>query len=261
MQPILYRCSLLQLIKKSAFAMLAAEEPTVVYVDEALVVLDKPSGLLSVPGRGPDKQDCLSARVQQRFADALIVHRLDMCTSGLIVMARGPDAQRHLQRQFAQAQVGKGYVAIVQGQPDVMPMQWHCIDAPLRVDWPNRPRSIIDWQNGKPSRTHWRLLDTPQTHAAFRPDFFRPQGAHAVLELAPETGRSHQLRVHLQSMACPIAGDTLYGDTANQQMAPRLLLHAWRLALQHPITGQSMEWLCPADFGLAKKRDAGAACT
>lgn len=167
--------------------------------------------------------------MQQRFADALIVHRLDMCTSrGLIVMARGLDAQRHLQRQFAQGQVGKGYVAIVQGQPAVKPMQWHCIDAAMRVDWRNRPRSIIDAQHGKPSRTRWRLLNAPaiQAHAAFAPDFFRPpdiHGAHAVLEVAPETGRSHQIRVHLQSIGHPITGDTLYGDAANQQMAPRLL--------------------------------------
>ena len=228
-------------------------EIDVVHADEALVVLNKPSGLLSVPGRGPDKQDCLSARVQQRFADALIVHRLDMCTSGLIVMARGLDAQRHLQRQFAQGQVGKGYVAIVQGQPAVEPMQWHCIDAAMRVDWPNRPRSIIDAQHGKPSRTRWRLLNAPaiQAHAAFAPDFFRPpdiHGAHAVLEVAPETGRSHQIRVHLQSIGHPIAGDTLYGDAANQQMAPRLLLHASHLAFAHPGTGAAMAFEWPADF-------------
>ncbi|MDO4796352.1 MAG: RluA family pseudouridine synthase [Brachymonas sp.] len=240
--------------------MAAVEGVTVVHADEALVVLNKPSGLLSVPGRGPEKQDCLSARVQQAFADALIVHRLDMCTSGLIVMARGPDAQRHLQRQFAQAQVGKGYVAIVQGLPAVPAMQWQCIDAPMRVDWPNRPRSIIDWQNGKPSRTHWRVLDAPQTHAALVPDFFRPQVAtgqagseraengYAVLEVAPETGRSHQIRVHLQAIGHPIAGDSLYGDAANQRMAPRLLLHAWRLALQHPLTGEAMAWQCPTRF-------------
>ena len=228
-------------------------EIDIVHADEAIVVLNKPSGLLSVPGRGPDKQDCLSARVQQRFADALIVHRLDMCTSGLIVMARGLDAQRHLQRQFAQGQVGKGYVAIVQGQPAVEPMQWHCIDAAMRVDWPNRPRSIIDAQHGKPSRTRWRFLNAPaiQAHAAFAPDFFRPpdiHGAHAVLEVAPETGRSHQIRVHLQSIGHPIAGDTLYGDAANQQMAPRLLLHAWYLALQHPLTGEPVQWQCATDF-------------
>ncbi len=231
----------------------AAEELLIVHADEALVVLNKPSGLLSVPGRGPDKQDCLSARVQRRFDDALIVHRLDMCTSGLIVMARGLDAQRHLQRQFAQGQVGKGYVAIVQGRPDAAPGQWHCVDAPLRVDWPNRPRSIIDWQAGKPSRTRWRVLDAGQTptYAGLEPGFFRPSdayGAHAVVDVAPETGRSHQIRVHLQSIGHTIAGDSLYGDAANRQMAPRLLLHAWRLALQHPATGEMMQWQCATDF-------------
>ena len=223
-------------------------EVTVLHADEALLVLDKPSGLLSVPGRGADKQDCLSARVQRRFADALVVHRLDMGTSGLLVMARGLDAQRHLQRQFAQGQVDKGYVAIVQGWPNVAPMQWQCIDAPLCVDWPNRPRSIIDPVCGKPSTTRWRLLDSAQTHPALQPEGFRPQQAHAVLDVSPQTGRSHQIRVHLQSIGHPVAGDTLYGDAVNQQMAPRLLLHAWSLALRHPLTGETLHWQCVTDF-------------
>lgn len=223
----------------------------IVYRDEALLVLNKPSGLLSVPGRGVLKQDCLSARVQQQYADALVVHRLDMGTSGLMVMARGLESQRCLQHQFARGLVQKGYVAVVQGMPTVEPMQWHHIDAPLRLDWPNRPRSMIDKAHGKPSHTYWRLLHQPDKHSALAEGFFRPSlahGGHAVLELTPITGRSHQIRVHLQSIGHSIAGDALYGDEANQHMAPRLLLHAWRLALQHPITGQAMQWQCPADF-------------
>ncbi|MDO5652897.1 MAG: RluA family pseudouridine synthase [Brachymonas sp.] len=224
---------------------------TALYLDDALTVLHKPSGLLAVPGRGPDKQDCLSVRVQQHISDAQVVHRLDMGTSGLMVMARGLEMQRRLQRQFAQGEVRKGYVAVVQGRPAVEPTQWQCIDAPLLVDWPNRPRSVIDHQYGKPSRTRWRLLDAPEMHPALAPGFFRPpaaQGTHAVLELEPETGRSHQIRVHLQSIGHAIAGDALYGDAANQQMAPRLMLHAWYLGLRHPATDQWMEWRCSADF-------------
>lgn len=224
----------------------------ILHVDEALVVSNKPSGLLAVPGRGPQKQDCLSARVQRQFDDALIVHRLDMGTSGLMILARGLEMQRRLQRQFALGQVNKGYVAVVSGRPDVPAMQWQRIDAAMRVDWPNRPRSMIDPVQGKASRTHWRLLDAPEFHPALQPAFFRPHvahGTHSVLELAPETGRSHQIRVHLDSIGHPIAGDALYGNAINQGMAPRLLLHAWFLGLLHPLTGQWVQWQCPADFG------------
>ena len=131
-------------------------------------------------------------------------------------------------------------------------MQWQRIDAAMRVDWPNRPRSMIDPVQGKASRTHWRLLDAPEFHLALQPAFFRPHLAHgtySVLELAPVTGRSHQLRVHLDSIGHPIAGDALYGSAINQEMAPRLLLHAWFLGLLHPLTGQWVQWQCPADFG------------
>ena len=219
-----------------------------VYSDGALLVLDKPSGLLSVPGRGEDRQDCMSRRAQQQLAQAQIVHRLDMGTSGLLLMALGLDVQCVLQRQFALRQVQKGYLAIVQGVPAVEPMQWQCVDAPLRVDWPNRPRSVINAEHGKPSRTYWRLLDAPELHPALTADFFRPACPHAVLEVMPETGRSHQIRVHLQSIGHAIAGDNLYGDAANQAMAPRLLLHAFLLGLQHPVSGQAMRWECATNF-------------
>ena len=218
------------------------------YGDDALLVLNKPSGLLSVPGRGADRQDCLSSRVQQRFAQAQIVHRLDMGTSGLLIMAHGLEMQRLLQRQFALRKVQKGYIAIVQGRPAVEPMQWQCVDAPLVVDWPNRPRSIIDAAHGKPSRTCWRVLDAPEQHPALAAGFFRPDAPHAVLEVVPETGRSHQIRVHLQSIGHAVAGDALYGDAANQTMAPRLLLHACLLALQHPTDARYMRWECATDF-------------
>lgn len=219
-----------------------------VYSDDALLVLNKPSGLLSVPGRGEDRQDCMSKRVQQQFAEAQIVHRLDMGTSGLLLMARGLEMQRLLQRQFALREVQKSYIAIVQGQPAVTPMQWQCVDAPLMVDWPNRPRSIINAEHGKPSRTFWRVLDAPELHPALTADFFRPDMPHAVLEVMPETGRSHQIRVHLQSIGHAVAGDNLYGDAENQAMAFRLLLHACLLALKHPGNAQPMRWECATDF-------------
>lgn len=223
----------------------------IVYQDEALLVLNKPSGLLSVPGRGADKQDCLSARAQQYAPDACVVHRLDMATSGLIVMARGVDIQRHLQRQFASRSVHKAYIAIVEGtltSPNNADNTWQCIDAPLCVDWPNRPRSKIDYANGKPSQTYWRVVHNPSNHAALQANFYRPSSAHSIIDLQPKTGRSHQLRVHMQSIGHTIAGDDLYGSTENQNMANRLLLHAYALGFTHPHTGDWVQWQCASNF-------------
>lgn len=204
------------------------------YQDEALLVLNKPCGLLSVPGRGADKQDCLSARVQANFADALVVHRLDMATSGLLLMARSAHAQRVINHAFAQGQVEKRYVAQVAGllEPDAI---WRTIDLPIAVDWPRRPLRIID-VHGKPSRTRWRCVRYDAPH----------QTSH--LELEPLTGRSHQLRVHLQALGHPILGDALYAPPDVQAMASRLHLHACSLALAHPLTGRPMRWDCSADF-------------
>lgn len=207
---------------------------TLVYQDEHLLALNKPSGLLSVPGRGEDKQDCLSARVQARFADALVVHRLDMATSGLLLMARGPDVQRALSAAFERRQVHKRYVAKVAG---LLPLNgdWQTIDLPILVDWHNRPLRTIH-PDGQPSQTRWRCV----AHD--------PQRQTSRLELVPLTGRSHQLRVHLQALGYPILGDTLYAPPAVQEMAPRLKLHACALGLAHPATGAPMQWDCPADF-------------
>ncbi len=206
----------------------------VIYQDDALLVLNKPSGLLSVPGRGDDKQDCLSHRVQAEFADALVVHRLDMATSGLLLMARGADAQRALSAAFEQRQVAKRYTAVVAG---LLPVDaaWQCIDLPILVDWPRRPLRTIHAQ-GQASQTHWRCVaHDPQTQTS-------------RLELEPLTGRSHQLRVHLQALGHPILGDTLYAPPAVQAQAPRLLLHACALGLAHPASGAPLHWDCPADF-------------
>ena len=193
-----------------------------VYVDDSLLVLNKPSGLLSVPGRGEDKQDCLSRRVQQHYPDALVVHRLDMATSGLMLMARGPAAQRVLGRLFEIRAVEKRYVAVVDGQLGSS-VDWQLIDLPIAVDWPNRPLRMIDANNGQPSQTRCRTLLFDECTNSTR------------VELMPLTGRSHQLRVHLKAIGHPILGDELYARPAVQAKASRLLLHACALTFRHPV--------------------------
>ncbi len=201
-----------------------------VHADDAILVLDKPSGLLSVPGRGPDKQDCLSARVQARYPDALVVHRLDMATSGLLVMARGIAMQRLLNAAFANRSVVKRSAAVVHGQiPDPV-CDRRLIDLPIAVDWPNRPRRVVDAVSGKPSVTRWQ-----RSHF----DAAR-QVSHVLLE--PLTGRTHQLRVHMHAIGHPILGDTLYAPATVVAMAPRLLLHACELAFAHPVDGRPLQF-------------------
>ena len=216
-----------------------------VFSDGALLVLDKPSGLLSVPGKGDDKQDCLSTRVQAEYADALIVHRLDMATSGLIVMARGLDAQRRLSGAFANREVTKRYVAVVSAVVHPPQGEWGVIDLPIALDWPHRPLRHIDAATGKPSVTHWQI--DPHLPPANCIDFDRSE-AFTRLVLKPETGRSHQLRVHLCAIGHPILGDTLYAPIGVQQRSGRLLLHASSLILAHPTTGQVMQFDSPSPF-------------
>jgi len=211
-------------------------EVRVVYVDPSMVVLHKPSGLLSVPGRGPDKQDCLSARVQHLYADALVVHRLDMATSGLVVMARGAAAQRTLNDAFAARLVHKRYVAVVCGELRTPDGIWQVIDLPIIVDWPHRPLRVIDHQHGQPSVTRWRSVR------------FDKDRQTTEVELEPITGRSHQLRVHLQAIGHPIVGDSLYAPATVAAMAPRLLLHASALAFPHPHSGIMVAFECPSEF-------------
>jgi len=208
-------------------------EPRILYADDTLLVVDKPAGLLAVPGRGPDKQDCLSARIQQLHPDALVVHRLDMATSGLMLMARGKPSQQALSRSFADRAVHKTYQAVVRGNP--APGGHGTIDLPILLDWAQRPRRVISADGGKPSTTHWRVLG----------EF---GNAHTRVELVPVTGRSHQLRVHMLAIGHPILGDPLYflGDSAD--LADRLMLHASRIAFPHPVTGQAQQFDCPPDF-------------
>ena len=206
------------------------------YADDDLLVLAKPSGLLCVPGRGPDKQDCLSRRAQQRWPEALIVHRLDQATSGLVLMARTPEMQRHLGRAFELRQVHKRYHAIVAGRMPSPDQAWSEIDLPIAADWERRPLRVIDTERGKPSLTRWRLLAHDAATDSSR------------VELEPETGRTHQLRVHLAAVGHAILGDALYASAEVQAQASRLLLHATWLAFEHPGSGSRLEFSWPAPF-------------
>jgi tRNA pseudouridine32 synthase/23S rRNA pseudouridine746 synthase len=202
----------------------------ILYRDDALLLVNKPAGLLSVPGRGADKQDCMARRVQEEFPDARIVHRLDMETSGLLLMALGATPQRLLGLQFERRVVRKRYIAMVHGR---LPATIGTIDLPLCADWPNRPRQKVGYQEGRPSLTHYRLLACDPARDTSR------------VELIPVTGRSHQLRVHLLSLGHPILGDSLYGSPGS---ADRLLLHAWSLRFAHPVKGHILHFDCPPGF-------------
>lgn len=206
-----------------------------VYEDEHLLVLDKPSGLLCVPGRGPDKQDCLSARAQQRWPEALIVHRLDQPTSGLVLMARNIEVQRQLSQAFAERQVRKHYVAVVAGLLQAPASRadasgWQSIDLPIAADWERRPLRVINHETGKSSQTLWQVLEhikQPLEHS---------QLPCTRVLLSPLTGRTHQLRVHMAAIGHAILGDALYASEELARARPRLLLHASELELQHPVT-------------------------
>lgn len=204
--------------------------PAIVHADAALLVVDKPAGLLAVPGRGADQADCLWQRVRTLHADALVVHRLDQATSGLMVFARGAVAQRALARAFATRAVHKGYVAVVAG---AVAGESGEIALPLAADWPHRPRQRVAAE-GKPALTRWRVLAR--------------NGATTRLALHAVSGRSHQLRVHLWAIGHPIVGDALYAPAAVAAAAPRLLLHARTLALRHPTHGAVLGFELAAPF-------------
>jgi tRNA pseudouridine32 synthase/23S rRNA pseudouridine746 synthase len=205
----------------------------ILYQDDSLLVVNKICGLLSVPGRGAGKDDCLASRVQAIYPDALIVHRLDMETSGLMVLARSKAMHRHLSILFQNRQVEKHYTAIVDG---ALAHTRGEIDLPLITDWPNRPLQKVDHEIGKPSLTRYRVLAYDAANDSTR------------LALEPETGRSHQLRVHLMSLGHPILGDTLYASVAVLAKAQRLLLHADFLAFTHPLNGEKLAFSCAAPF-------------
>jgi tRNA pseudouridine32 synthase/23S rRNA pseudouridine746 synthase len=203
----------------------------ILHCDAHLVVADKPAGLPAVPGRPSELHDCLWHRVRAEVPDALVVHRLDMATSGLMLFARGAAVQRRLSMAFAQRRVDKRYVAVVAG---VVAADRGEIDLPLAADWPNRPRQQVDAERGKASLTRYAALHRGDCTTR--------------LQLEPLTGRSHQLRVHLAAIGHPILGDTLYADAATQAAAPRLLLHASGLGCAHPHDGQRIDIESPAPF-------------
>lgn len=195
----------------------------ILHEDADVVLVDKPAGLLSVPGKGPHLADCLVTRLQTAFPDALLVHRLDRDTSGVMIFALTPHAQRHLGLQFEKRMTKKTYVASVWGVPE---QKQGLIDLPLIVDWPNRPRQMVCHETGKPAQTEWRLL--------------RAEGETSRVRLFPKTGRSHQLRVHMQSLGHPILGDPFYASGPAREF-PRLMLHSEELRFKHPNGGVSMK--------------------
>ncbi|MBL4802750.1 MAG: bifunctional tRNA pseudouridine(32) synthase/ribosomal large subunit pseudouridine synthase RluA [Emcibacter sp.] len=203
----------------------------IIYSDKDIVVLHKPSGLLSVPGRQDHMKDSLSQRVQNEFKTATVVHRLDMDTSGVMIMALNIEAHRYISKQFEKRATEKSYVAHLYG---VMEQDEGEIDLPLILDWPNRPRHIVDHENGKPSLTRWKVLDRAKDYT--RIGFY------------PVTGRTHQLRVHAQAINHPILGDTLYAHDTARGMADRLMLHAEKLTLTHPYTKEIMHFTSDPEF-------------
>jgi len=204
---------------------------SVVYQDEDILVLDKPSGLLTVPGKAPEHGDCLQQRAQVSYPHCRIVHRLDMDTSGLVVLAMNAKAHRHLGLQFERRHVKKTYVAIVWG---LVEKDSGTIDLPLICDWPNRPRQMVDHQRGKPSQTEYQVLSRDEKNTR--------------IELTPLTGRSHQLRVHMLSLGHPILGDNIYAHQQALKAADRLQLHAEKLTLFHPVGGKTLEFVSECPF-------------
>ena len=202
----------------------------VIHADHEVLVVGKPEGLLSVPGKGAHLADCLLSRAQAAFPEALLVHRLDRDTSGVMVFATSPAAQRHLGLQFEKRQVKKAYVARVWGVPQDPS---GTVDLPLCVDWPNRPLQHVDQENGKPARTKWRVA--------------KRGAGETRMRLEPLTGRSHQLRVHMKEIGHPILGDPFYAEGEARDF-PRLMLHSESIRIRHPDGGVGMTFSCPAPF-------------
>lgn len=206
------------------------DAPAIIHADHEILVVDKPAGLLSVPGRGPDRADCLIERLRGAFPTVLLVHRLDLDTSGVMIFGLTPHAQRHLSKQFEDRKTRKAYVARVAGRLEPKTGR---VDLPLIVDWPNRPRQKVDHQQGKPAQTDWRVI--------------RANDAETRVRLFPLTGRSHQLRVHMAEMGHPILGDPLYATGAATDH-PRLMLHAESLRVKHPESGVQQTFTAPVPF-------------
>lgn len=203
---------------------------SVIHEDHEILLVDKPAGLLSVPGKGEHLADCLLSRVQAAFPTALLVHRLDRDTSGIMVFGLTPHAQRHLGMQFEHRRTKKTYVARVSGR---LEPKEGTVDLPLIVDWPNRPLQMVDHENGKPALTDWKVLRQGEDETRVR--------------LMPKTGRSHQLRVHMLALGHPILGDPFYATGAARDY-PRMMLHSEELRLLHPDGGKGMTFKAKAPF-------------
>ena len=208
----------------------------IVFQDDDIVVLNKGSGLLSVPGRLPEHKDCLQNRVQRVLPTATIVHRLDMATSGIIIMALNKPAHVNISRQFEQRKTSKSYIARVFGH---VKNHEGSVDLPLICDWPNRPKQKVDHENGKQSLTHYQVLDNSTLDSG---------DESTLVELTPITGRSHQLRVHMLALGHPILGDRLYAHEQALKLSSRLQLHARNLSLAHPVTGELLAFVAPCPF-------------
>ncbi len=209
------------------------ETVEILHRDNCLLIVNKPSGLLSVPGRHPDNRDCVISRLQRETPSARIVHRLDLDTSGLMVIALDAGSHRHLSLQFEKRSVGKEYTAVVAGLPA---QDSGTIDLPLICDWPNRPRQKVDAELGKAAKTHYQVLTRDVEKQRSR------------VRLSPVTGRSHQLRVHMAEIGHPILGCCFYAPPAVRDAADRLLLHASVLELTHPESGERLSFTSEAAF-------------
>jgi len=220
------------LARLSAYQPPADAGLDIVLQDEHLVVLNKPAGLLSVPGRGAELADCALLRVRRKFPQALLVHRLDEATSGLLLFALNPAVQKAASWAFELRQVKKKYTARVHG---MIREDEGMIDAPIAKDWPRRPMHVVDPIQGKSATTAWRVTSRDW------------QLSQTLVQLEPQTGRTHQLRVHLQHIGHPIIGDRLYG--LNAETEPRLMLHASGLQMPHPAKPDAvLELQKTADF-------------
>jgi tRNA pseudouridine32 synthase/23S rRNA pseudouridine746 synthase len=205
-------------------------DPVILYMDDRIIVVDKPSGLLSVPGKLEGRQDCLMSRLEAIHPDALLVHRLDCDTSGVIIFARDKAAQGFLGQEFEKRRARKTYIARVWG---AMEAESGHVDLPLCADWPNRPRQMVDHERGRPAQTDWQVIGRSPTETRVR--------------LSPLTGRSHQLRVHMAELGHPILGDPIYA-TGPARAFPRLMLHAEWLSLHHPETKARVEFRAACPF-------------
>ncbi|MCE9685689.1 bifunctional tRNA pseudouridine(32) synthase/23S rRNA pseudouridine(746) synthase RluA [Shewanella sp. AS16] len=206
----------------------------ILYQDKDIMVVNKPSGLLSVPGRDPAHSDSIYSRILAQHPNSQIVHRLDMATSGVMVVALRRSAERELKRQFRDRETHKIYFARVAGHVSA-PCS---VELPLICDWPNRPKQKVDHQLGKPSLTHVEIISRGRRSTLVR--------------LTPITGRSHQLRVHMMALGHPILGDGFYADPLAKSLAPRLLLHAAELSFTHPYSGEAMSFSCEVPFATAE---------